>query len=99
MVELGGGDGLPAAEIGFRVGVVADEFPIAATDGHLLAEAPKDRVVRGAGFFAIEKRQEIHALEFPFGFFRDAGGGERGGVEIELDRRLIEDAGFHVARP
>ena len=45
---------------------------VAAADGRLVAEAPEERIVRRAGFFAVEKREQIHALEFPLGPRRDA---------------------------
>ena len=77
VVEFRRRDGLAAAEVRLGIGVVADEFPIAAPDGHLFAEAPVEHVVRRTGFAAGEKRQQIYAFQFPLGFGRDTRCGER----------------------
>jgi len=43
-----------------------------------------------AGLLAGEEGQQVHAIEFPFRLWLDAGRGQCGGVQVELNDRLAK---------
>ena len=86
------------AGIGFQVvqsrdatAALAQQLP--ATDAHrrIFGELPVQRLVRCAGRFAVQVRQQVHAVERQSLRRRHAAGGRHGGQDVERAHRLFVD--------